>query len=121
MTEAQQFAFASLTRGDLFPWATIRDAARVKFGFHTLGGRYLERRFRGRRGQLPGIQRTWHPGAAGLGCRSSRPPFCTRFQKSPMGGDTPFCLSSTTMRARTSEIQSLAHYHAERAGEAQMA
>ncbi len=41
MTEAQQFAFASLTRGDLFPWATIRDAARVKFGFHTLGGRYL--------------------------------------------------------------------------------
>ncbi len=69
MTEAQQFAFASLTRGDLFPWATIRDAARVKFGFHTLGGRYLERRFRGRRGQLPGIQRTWHQGASRLGCR----------------------------------------------------
>ena len=41
MTEAQQITYVSLTRGDLFPWATIRDAQSVKFGFHTLGGRYL--------------------------------------------------------------------------------
>ena len=41
MTEAQRLSYADLTRGDLFPWATIRDAPSVKFGFHTLGGRYL--------------------------------------------------------------------------------
>ena len=41
MTEPAQTAFASLSRGDMFPWAALRDAPDVKFGYHTVAGRYL--------------------------------------------------------------------------------
>ena len=41
MAEIEGARFVNLSRGDLFPWAALRDASDVKFGYHTLAGRYL--------------------------------------------------------------------------------
>ncbi len=41
MTESEGLSYATLARGDPFPWAALRDAPGVSFGYHTLGGRYL--------------------------------------------------------------------------------
>ncbi|RYC31221.1 2OG-Fe(II) oxygenase [Lichenibacterium minor] len=41
MTGIDGTSFVSLSRGDLFPWAALRDAPEVTFGYHTTAGRYL--------------------------------------------------------------------------------
>ena len=41
MTGVAGMSFVTLSRGDLFPWAALRDAPGINFGYHTLGGRYI--------------------------------------------------------------------------------
>ncbi len=41
MAEDAGMSFVNLSRGDLFPWAALRDAPDVPFGYHTVAGRYL--------------------------------------------------------------------------------